>query len=135
MSGIVALSIETIFANVSCSDLAISEVWYEKLFGKPPLRRPMPGLAEWQFSDSAEMQLFEAPEHAGHSTLTIGVGSLEGELKRLNSQGIVVGRIEEAESFSIMRLRDPDNNLVVFACARKPNQHLPDPDYGDGTEA
>ena len=129
------MGIETIFANVSCSDLAISEVWYGKLFGKPPVRRPMPGLAEWNFSDSAEVQLFESPEHAGHNTLTIRVESLEDELKRLNSQGIVVGRIEQADSLSIMRVRDPDNNLIVFASARKLNQHLPDPDYGDGTEA
>lgn len=129
------MGIETILANVNCSDLAISEVWYEKLFGKPPVRRPMPGLAEWHFSNSAEIQLFEAPDHAGHSTLTIGVESLEDERERLNSQGIVAGRIEEAENLCIMRLRDPDNNLVVFAGARKLNQRLPDPDYGDGTEA
>ena len=118
-----------------CSDLAMSEVWYENIFGKPPIRRPMPGLVDWRFSDSAELQLFEAPEHAGRSTLTLGVGSLADEVKRLNSQGIVVGRIEDAENFSIIRLRDPDNNLIVFACAKKRNHLLPDPDYGDGTEA
>ena len=82
------MSIQTIYANVSCTDLAVSEVWYEKLLGKSLTRRPMEGLLEWQFSDSAEMQLFEAPDHAGHSTLSVGVESLEDELKRLNFQGM-----------------------------------------------
>ena len=64
------MSIETIFAHVSCSSLEVSAKWYEKLFGKPPTRRPMTGLAEWHFTDSAEVQLYEEKEHAGSSTLT-----------------------------------------------------------------
>jgi hypothetical protein len=67
------MSIATIFAHVSCTDIARSAAWYEKLFGMPPLRRPMPKLVEWQFTASAEVQLFEQPEHAGHSTLTLKV--------------------------------------------------------------
>ena len=113
------MAIATIFAQVSCSDLGVSIIWYEKLFGEPPLRRPMPGLAEWQFSDSAEVQLFEASEHAGHSTLTIGVLPLEPERTRLLTAGLMPGEIEEADSFYIMRMRDPDDNLIVFASAER----------------
>jgi hypothetical protein len=113
------MTIATIFAQVSCGDLETSIIWYEKLFGKPPRRRPMPGLAEWQFSDSAEVQLFEAKEHAGHSTLTLGVLPLEPERQRLEQEGLNPGPIEEAKDFFIMRLRDPDDNLVVFASAKK----------------
>jgi hypothetical protein len=50
-----AMPIETIFAHISCRDIIVSAPWYEKLFGKPPVRRPMGGLVEWQFSDSAEV--------------------------------------------------------------------------------
>ena len=64
------MSIQTVFAHISCGDLKTSLPWYEKLFGKPPIRQPMPGLAEWQFTDSAEVQLFEDKTHAGYSTLT-----------------------------------------------------------------
>jgi len=53
------MGIETIFAHVNCSDLEVSVQWYEKLFGRSPTRRPMPGLAEWQLTDSAEVQLYE----------------------------------------------------------------------------
>lgn len=113
------MGIETIFANVSCSDLARSSAWYEKLFGKPPARRPMPGLAEWQLTESAEMQLFEAKEHAGHSTLTLGVLPIDPERERLEAAGLQPGPVERADDFFIVRLRDPDGNLVVLASARR----------------
>ncbi len=57
--------------------------------------------------------------------------SLKGSI----SIGIAAGQIEEAENFSIMRLRDPDNNLVVFASAKNLKQSDSDPVYRDGTEA
>lgn len=113
------MSIQTIFAHVSCADLKISLPWFEKLFGKPPTRRPMPGLAEWQFSESAEVQLFEDKTHAGHSTLTLGVLPLEPERQRLVEAGLDPGPIEEADHFFIMRLRDPDQNLIVFASTKR----------------
>ena len=113
------MGIQTIFAHVSCSNLANSSAWYEKLFGQPPVRQPMPGLVEWQFSESAEVQLFEDKQHAGHSTLTIGVLPLEPERARLEKAGLKPGPIEETKGFYIMRIRDPDQNLIVFASARR----------------
>jgi len=113
------MPIETIFAHVSCRDIAVSAPWYEKLFGKAPVRRPMPGLVEWQFSDSAEVQLFESPEHAGHGTLTLGVLPIEPEHARLTAAGLAPGPVEEAEDYFIVRLRDPDGNLVVLASAER----------------
>jgi catechol 2,3-dioxygenase-like lactoylglutathione lyase family enzyme len=113
------MSIATIFAHVSCSDIEASTRWYEKLFGKPPLRRPMPGLVEWQFSNSAEVRLCQEKEHAGHTNLTLGVIPLEPERERLVKAGLEPGAIEETKGYFIMRIRDPDQNLIVFASARK----------------
>ena len=117
------MGISTIFANVSCRDLATSEPWYEKLFGCAASRHPMPRLAEWHFNDSAEVQLYEQREHAGHSTLTLGVLPLEPERGRLVDAGLDPGLdpgpIEEADDYFIMRIRDPDQNLVVFASAKR----------------
>ena len=113
------MPIQTIFAHVSCSDIDASTRWYEKLFGRPPLRRPMPGLAEWQFSDSAEVQLFQDREKAGASTLTLGVLPLAPERTRLLEAGLEPGPIGEADDFYIMRMRDPDGNLIVFASAER----------------
>lgn len=113
------MAIQTIFAHVSCSDIEASIGWYERLFGKAPLRRPMPGLAEWQFSDSAEVQLFEDKDKAGTSTLTLGVLPLAPERERLVNAGLEPGPIEAAEDFYILRMRDPDGNLIVFASAQR----------------
>ena len=113
------MPIQTIFAHVSCSNLETSVAWYEKLFGMTVRRRPMTGLAEWHFTDSAEVQLFEDSKHAGASTLTLGVLPLEPERDRLVAAGLDPGPIEEADSFYIMRMRDPDGNLVVFANAER----------------
>jgi hypothetical protein len=113
------MGIATIFAQVSYINIESSVTWYTKLFGKPPIRRPMRGLAEWQFTESAEVQVYEQREHAGHSALTVGVLPLETERKRLEEAGLEPGPIEEAEDFFIMRIRDPDQNLVVFASAKK----------------
>jgi hypothetical protein len=113
------MPIQTIFAHVSCSDIEASTQWYEKLFGKAPIRKPMPGLVEWQFSDSAEVQLFEDGKHAGTSTLTLGVLPLEPERKRLEEAGLDPGPIERTKDFYIMRMRDPDENLIVFASAQR----------------
>jgi len=113
------MGIETIFAHVSCSDLQTSLAWYQKLFGRPPDRSPMPGLVEWRFTESAEVQLFEDKTHAGHSTLTVGVLPMEPERERLVKADLRPGPIEAADHFFIMRLRDPDQNLVVLASASR----------------
>jgi len=113
------MSIETVFAHVSCRDVKASAAWYEKAVWKGSRAQPMPGLVEWQFTESAEVQLFEDKEHAGHSTLTLGVLPLEPERQRLQRAGLEPGPIEEAKDFFIMRMRDPDGNLIVFASANK----------------
>ena len=113
------MPIETTFAHISCRDITVSAPWYEKLFGKAPVRRPMPGLVEWQFSDSAEVQLFEAPEHAGHGTLTLGVLPIAPEHARLWAAGLAPGAIEQTEDYFLLRLRDPDGNLIVLASVER----------------
>lgn len=113
------MAIETIFANMSCSDLSVSEPWYGKLFGRAADRHPMQGLAEWHFTASAEVQLYEDKAKAGKSTMTIGVMPLGRERERLLKAGIAAGEIEKGGVGFILRLNDPDGNLVVLASAEK----------------
>lgn len=113
------MGIEMICANISCSNLEASLPWYGKLFGTPPTRRPMDGLAEWQFTSSAVVQLYQDSDKAGRSTLTIGVVSLQREQDRLAAEGIETGPIEPAKNSSIMRIQDPDGNLIVMADAKQ----------------
>ena len=113
------MSIATILANISCADLAVSLRWYETLFGQPPTQRPMEGLAEWHFTDSAAVQLYESKTHAGHSTLTLKVDALEPERRRLTTQGLSPGPIETTKDFVLTRLADPDGNLVVLVSSQR----------------
>ncbi|MEP6968125.1 MAG: VOC family protein [Pseudomonadota bacterium] len=116
------MSIATIFAHVSCGDIEVSARWYEKLFDRQPIRRSARGLVEWGFSESAEVQLCEEKEHAGHRRLTLGVLPLEPERERLVAAGLEPGPIEETEGYFVMRICDPDGNLIVFASARRVSQ-------------
>ncbi|WP_219822592.1 hypothetical protein [Sphingomonas montanisoli] len=47
----------------------------------------------------------------------MGVLPLAAERARLDAAGLTVGEIEGAKDFFIMRTRDPDDNLIVFASA------------------
>jgi len=49
----------------------------------------------------------------------LGVLPLEAERGRLVDAGLEPGPIEEADDYFIMRIRDPDQNLVVFASAKR----------------
>ena len=69
-------------------------------------------------TDSAEVQVHESPENAGHSVLTLGVLPLEPERRRLETAGLKPGAIETADDYYLLRLRDPDGNLIMVASAR-----------------
>ena len=126
---------DMIFAHVSCSDLSVSEAWYGKLFGQPPAGRPMPGSSEWHFNGGSKFQLHKAPELAGHSTLRIGVITLEDERRRLAEAGLKPGLIQDVQNLQLIELHDPDHNLVMLTSARPLGPKDADPQYGDGTEA
>ena len=109
------VSIEKIYAQLSCNDLSKSAAWFETLFGRAPDARPMDGLAEWHHADSAGLQLFEDAANAGRGTLTLIVRDLVGERARLSGNGLEPPDIEPADTTSLLRLRDLDGNLVVLA--------------------
>ncbi len=106
------MAITGIYANVACSDLARSRDWYETLFGRAPDAEPMDGLVEWHW-DPHGFQLHNDPAKAGNGTLTLMTSGLHAEKARL--AGLGAGEVEPAAHFSILRLRDPDGNLVVLA--------------------
>jgi hypothetical protein len=109
------MAIEKIFAHVSCINLERSKQWYAQLFGRVPDAEPMQHLAEWHHGRDAGMQLFEDETWAGQSTLTLTVNGLREEYRRLTSLGLDAGDIESGDKVSILRMNDPDGNMVVLA--------------------
>ncbi|MEZ5779527.1 MAG: VOC family protein [Paracoccaceae bacterium] len=109
------MALEKIYAQLACSDLAESADWFARLFDREPDARPMDGLAEWHHGESAGFQLFRETGNAGKGTLTLIVRHLRDEHARLASSGLDPGKVEAADTTSLIRLRDPDGNLVVLA--------------------
>jgi hypothetical protein len=109
------MSVNAVFANMACSDLEASSSWFETLFEREPDARPMDGLCEWHFGETAGFQLHQDATKASQGTLTLIVPDVEAERDRLILAGIDVGDIEEADYTSIARMFDPDENLVVLA--------------------
>lgn len=109
------MAIEVLYAQIACADLKRSTIWFGRLFGRAPDARPMKGLAEWRHGASAGLQLFEDAANAGHGTLTLVVSGLREERARLDKAGLAPGEVEAAARNSLVRLRDPDGNLVVLA--------------------
>jgi hypothetical protein len=109
------MAIVKLYAQLSCNSLSVSEAWFSKLFGRSADAHPMQGLAEWHHSGSAGLQLFEDRKNAGRGTMTLIVSDLSAEHARLKAAGLAPSDIEPADTTSLVMLRDPDNNLVVFA--------------------
>jgi hypothetical protein len=110
-----AMQLTAIYAQIACSDLDASLGWYTSLFGRAPDAQPMRGLAEWHHGKNAGLQLFQNPQNAGHTTLTLIVPAIHAEHQRLSEHGLQPGPIEHADYTTITRLADPDSNLVVLA--------------------
>ena len=115
------MSINKIYAHLSCSDLDRSSIWFEKLFGRPPDARQMAGLVEWHHGTGAGLQLWQDAANAGRGTLTLIVTGLQEEHARLAAAGLVPGEVEPGDKVSLLRLRDTDQNLVVLAQAGRPS--------------
>lgn len=111
------MTISSIYANVSCSDLERSTTWFEKLFARPPDARQMAGLVEWHHGLGAGLQVWQDATNAGRGTVTFIVTGLTEEHARLAGAGLEPGKLEPGDKVSLFRLRDPDHNLVVFAQA------------------
>lgn len=109
------MPLHKIYAHLNCADLDASIRWFSAIFNRGPDERPMEGLAEWHHTGTAGFQLFQNAADAGHGVLTLIVDGLEEERQRLDAAGLSPGEIEPASYVRLIRLRDPDKNLVVLA--------------------
>lgn len=102
-------------AGVAVRDLADAVGWYERLLGRPPDARPMSEVAEWKFAKGGWIQVFEDPERAGHSAVTLVEGSLDEQLSDLEAMGIAVESSTDTDSVRTAIVVDPDGNQLVLA--------------------
>ena len=106
--------VKGVLAQATVRDLATSVDWYERLFDRPPDARPMEGLVEWHFGDGRGVQVWCEPERAGSCTVVLEVADLDAFADRITRAGITTDGPQQAASFRILPLVDPDGNRVVL---------------------
>lgn len=111
--------ITNVLAEVLVTDHAAAINWYTALFGRPPDRRPMDGLAEWQLNPTGGLQVFERADGAGSSSATLVVDTVTPVAEHLTSIGIDTELRTVSSGFAIASLVDPDGNTLTFAGSRQ----------------
>ncbi|OEV06052.1 VOC family protein [Streptomyces oceani] len=109
------MAVSRVLAVAPVHDIETAVSWYERLLGRPPDSRPMPGLADWHITDSAWVQVFESPEYAGSTLLNLAVEDLERTLRELAAHGLTAGAIQPGtQQVRFAVLRDPDGNRLTL---------------------
>lgn len=106
-----------VLAGAVVSDLSIAEPWYRSLFGREPDGRPMAGLLEWHLEGGSGVQVYQDPERSGRSSVVLGAEDLDATAARLSAAGVDHPGTEPATASRILRLSDPDGNVVVVTGA------------------
>jgi glyoxylase I family protein len=111
--------ITNVLAEVLVTDHAAAVEWYAGLFGRPPDRRPMDGLAEWQLSSTGGLQVFARADGAGSSVATLVVQTVAPVADHLEAIGISAEVQTVSSGFAVATVRDPDGNTLTFAGSRQ----------------
>ena len=118
-----SVTVNDICAVIAASDYARARSWYSRIIGREPDLEPVQGVAEWQITSTAWLQLIEDPDRAGKSAVRIGVTDLAAAIKTLNDAGVAAGQpvliadmllLVVADMVTVVDIRDPDGNEVSF---------------------
>lgn len=109
-----AMTIRNAIASVVVSDLKVALPWYEGLVGRGPDHVDQAGEAEWVFEQGGRLQLREAPARAGQGSLTLAVGSLDGEVLHLKKWRDLAGNVVRTSTSRVLVIEDPDGNAITL---------------------
>jgi catechol 2,3-dioxygenase-like lactoylglutathione lyase family enzyme len=101
-------------ASLAVRDLTAATEWYEALLGTA--RHPMPDVSEWQLPNGGGLQVYLAPDRAGHGSCTLLVDDIDEIASRLRSSGLAPDAkpVQHGPVDTVM-IRDPDGNSIAFA--------------------
>lgn len=110
------MTIDHTLAVVAVRDFDTSHDWYRRLFDRDATNVPMPdSLAEWRLTGTGWLQMFHAPEHAGHSLANVAVDDIDEHIRALRHRGLEPGEIVEADKgVRLCSIADPDGNTITF---------------------
>jgi len=109
------VNFDSLIAVVPVTNQVAAVTWYKKLLGKDPDVVPVEGVAEWQLSEKAWLQVTTDPDRAGSATVIVVVGDIDAQRTACAESDISLGEVVEypdvvktADAF------DPDRNKVTF---------------------
>ena len=109
------MSLNDISAVIATRHYATARAWYGCILGREPDLEPIKGVAEWQITATAWLQLVEDADRAGKSAVRFGVSDLTSQIAELNDAGIATGeRVVIADMVEVVDVADPDGNEVSF---------------------
>jgi catechol 2,3-dioxygenase-like lactoylglutathione lyase family enzyme len=110
-----SVPVNDICAVIATSDYARSRSWYSRVIGREPDLEPVQGVAEWQMTNTAWLQLIDDPDRAGKSAVRIGVTDLAAQIKTLNDLGVGTAEpVVIADMVRVVDVPDPDGNEVSY---------------------
>lgn len=109
------IAVKDIAAVVATGRFDDSKAWYARLLGREPDLEPVPGVAEWQLTATAWLQVVTDEVAAGRTAVRFGVDDLDATVSRLRECGVAIGEPQViAEMVTIVDVADPDGNEVSF---------------------
>jgi catechol 2,3-dioxygenase-like lactoylglutathione lyase family enzyme len=108
------MPITNALASLAVRDLETSKTWYETLLGEGS--QPMAEVVEWQLPRGGGVQIYAAPERAGHGSCTLIVSDIDEVATQLRESGqatdVEPSRDDRVDTIMIT---DPDGNSIAFA--------------------
>lgn len=114
------MKLQKIYSALLTTDIAASESWYTKLFGRGPDYRPMETLIQWDLFAQGGLQLATDDNLAGKGALFLIIGDMAAERQRLLNLGISLGNDDQGDYSMLAQVRDPDGNLITLATPPSP---------------
>lgn len=106
--------IRGVLAHITVADLDRAEDWYQRLLGRAPDARPMPGLLEWQLGEGFGFQVWSEPDRAGHACAVLEVTDLDAAAAELTAAGIDHDGPQPGGGARILQLADPAGNRIIL---------------------
>ncbi|MFV8051789.1 VOC family protein [Mycobacterium sp. 48b] len=110
-----SIGIKDVAAVIATGRFEESRAWYTRLLDREPDLEPVPGVAEWQLTATAWLQVVTDPTGAGRSAVRFGVDDLDTTAAWLGDNGVAVTEPQViADIVAVIDVADPDGNEVSF---------------------
>lgn len=108
-------NIINVVAVVPVRDYPKAAAWYGRLLGREADVLPADEVAEWKLAENAWLQVSTDPDHAGGTTVVIGVADIDVQRSFCAKVGSPLGDVVEYPSvIKMAEVSDPEGNRVVF---------------------